>query len=138
MTDSSTFATVINCIDGRVQSPVSEWIKQNLGIDYVDMVTEPGPDWVLTQETPDAIRPLLRRVMVSIQAHRSRLIAIVGHHNCAANPVSHEKHLEQLHRCVRVIASWGLSVRILGLWVNEAWQVEVIHDTELQQKWFVT
>ena len=43
------FATAINCIDGRVQTPVAEFIKKSYHIDYVDMITIPGPDRVLSE-----------------------------------------------------------------------------------------
>jgi Putative carbonic anhydrase len=39
-----TFATCLNCIDGRVQIPVIEWITRNKGFKYVDMITKPGID----------------------------------------------------------------------------------------------
>src|SRR5262249_33557428 len=43
-----TFATAICCIDGRVQSPVADWLKINGSVRYVDAVTIPGPDKALT------------------------------------------------------------------------------------------
>ncbi len=43
---SDKFGTVINCIDSRTQLPVSNWIKENYSVDYVDTITEPGPDKV--------------------------------------------------------------------------------------------
>lgn len=33
------FATAINCMDGRVQIPVIEYIKSKYEVDYVDMIT---------------------------------------------------------------------------------------------------
>ncbi len=36
------FVTAINCMDGRVQIPVIEYLKNNYGINYVDMITAPG------------------------------------------------------------------------------------------------
>jgi len=44
-------AICLNCIDGRVQLPVIEWIKQNYGVDHVDMITEPGMDGFLADGT---------------------------------------------------------------------------------------
>ncbi|MBI4216643.1 MAG: hypothetical protein HY687_04560 [Chloroflexi bacterium] len=125
------FATAINCIDGRVQGPVLEWMKEHLGVDYIDKVTEPGPDKALTQGTAGVVEAIRQKVQVSISAHGSRAIAIVGHYDCAANPVSREEHLRQIRECIGVIASWGFPARILGLWVNEQWQVEHVSDTEL-------
>lgn len=41
------FATAIDCIDGGAQIPVIEYIKSEHGVDFVDVVTEPGPDKIL-------------------------------------------------------------------------------------------
>src|SRR5262244_3596388 len=43
------FATAINCIDGRAQSPVADWLKINCNVSYVDVATIPGPDKALTR-----------------------------------------------------------------------------------------
>jgi hypothetical protein len=43
------FVTAINCIDGRTQLPVINFAQKKYGIDYVDMVTEPGPIKILTE-----------------------------------------------------------------------------------------
>ena len=39
------FGTAINCIDGRVQEPVAEWVKKNFN---VDNITLEGPDRILS------------------------------------------------------------------------------------------
>ncbi|MBI4199747.1 MAG: hypothetical protein HY535_04675 [Chloroflexi bacterium] len=126
MTTEHRFGTAINCIDGRVQQPVAEWIKKNHQVDFVDMVTEPGPDKALA--TGDArLRDALRaKVQVSINAHHSRVVAIAGHHNCAANPASREEHQAQVRQGARLIASWGLPVRVVGLWVGPDWKAEAV------------
>ena len=43
------FATAINCMDGRVQLPVINYLKDQYKIDYVDMITEPGPIKILSE-----------------------------------------------------------------------------------------
>jgi len=134
--DNNKFATAITCMDGRVQEPVSSWMKQHLHVDYVDTITEAGPDKILIQGPLDGldamkqVESLQRKARLSVEAHGSCAIAVVGHHDCAGNPVSREEHLQQIRKCVEVVASWGLGVRILGLWVNEQWGVEVIADTQ--------
>ncbi|HOP76783.1 MAG TPA: hypothetical protein PLD05_04790 [Thermogutta sp.] len=39
-----SFATVVNCMDGRTQGPVISYLKERFGVDYVDNSTEAGPD----------------------------------------------------------------------------------------------
>jgi hypothetical protein len=43
------FAMAIHCIDGRVQIPVIEWLRRQYGMEYIDMITEPGPERLLTE-----------------------------------------------------------------------------------------
>ena len=123
------FATAINCIDGRTQRPVSEWIRIQFAMDYVDTITQPGPEKALTQGPPAIIDMMRENVGVSVSAHQSRLIAIAAHHQCAGNPVSDEEHKAQIRAACQIIAQWGFPVRVIGLWVNEWWQVEVIVDS---------
>jgi hypothetical protein len=36
------FGTAINCIDGRTQQPLIDYMKKNFRIDAVDIVTSPA------------------------------------------------------------------------------------------------
>ena len=119
------FATAINCIDGRTQNPVSEWVKKNHSADYVDTVTEPGCDKTLLQN-PEKIDQIKAKVQISINAHGSSLIAIAGHHDCAGNPVSKDEHITQIKKSVEIIKSWNLPVKVVGLWVNDQWNIEQV------------
>ncbi len=123
------FVTAINCMDGRVQEPVLKWMKAEFGADYVDMITEPGPDGIMIAPTTPEQASIKNRVLISVNAHGSRIVAIVGHYDCAGFPVPQEEHVTAVRKCVEIIQSWGLSVRILGLWVGETWEVEVISDS---------
>ncbi len=120
------FGTALNCIDGRTQIPVIEWLKDNYFLEYVDLITEPGIDRVLSQGEASQVEALRAKVEVSLKAHGSELVAIVGHHDCAGNPVSEEEHREQIRRAVEVIRSWRYPVQVLGLWINDQWSVEVV------------
>lgn len=119
-----TFATAINCMDGRVQLPVIEWLKREYQVDYVDTITEPGPNKILAEAkdttTLDSIK---RRLDISINKHHSKLIAIVGHHDCAGNPVSGEMQLRHLADAAKTACAWGYKVPIIRLWVDENWKV---------------
>ncbi len=125
---TGTFATVIGCIDGRTQSATSAWLKHYLQVDYVDTITEPGPDKVLLTATPDQLDAIKRKVLISINAHHSHVIAIAAHYDCAGNPVSDAEHGSMVRRCVDLISDWHLPVRVLGLWVNSDWQVELVTE----------
>ncbi len=126
---TGTFAAAINCIDGRTQRAVIAWMEHNVGVQYVDLITEPGPEKLLTQGTPAQIEDVKRKVAVSVNAHHSQVVALAAHHDCAGNPVTAAEHQAQVRQGAQVIAGWGLGVRVLGLWVNDAWQVEQISDS---------
>ena len=117
------FGTAINCIDGRAQGPVSQWVKENQSVDYVDTVTEPGADKALLMENKERIDQIKTKVNISIKAHGSSVIVIAGHHDCAGNPVSKEEHLEQIKKSVGIIKSWNFPVKVFGLWVNDQWKI---------------
>jgi hypothetical protein len=124
-----TFVTAINCMDGRVQQPILDWMIRHFDADYVDTITEPGPDGILAGSNAETIASIRRRVEVSTRAHGSRVVALVAHDDCAGNPVSKEEHLAQLDRAIAVIQSWRLPGRIISLWVDQNWQVERLSDT---------
>lgn len=121
------FGTALNCIDGRTQIPVIKWLKENFDVDYVDLITEPGMDKVLSQGRWVETERVREKVVVSITAHNSNVVAVVGHYDCAANPVSDCEHFRDIVESIHVIRSWGLPVRVIGLWVDKFWRVHVIN-----------
>ena len=123
---TGSFATAITCIDGRVQSPVSDWVKRNAHADFVDTITWPGPDNMLTSAPQTILDEVRRMVEISVNAHGSAFVAIAGHYDCAAFPADRARHLAAIRDAVAIIAGWGLPVRVTGLWVNEQWQIEVV------------
>ena len=120
------FGTALNCIDGRAQIPVIKWMKENFGVDYVDLITEPGMDKVLSQGQWSEADRLRDKVIISINAHNSNVVAVVGHFDCAANPASDRKHFHDIVESTYVVESWGLPVQVVGLWVDEFLYVHVI------------
>jgi hypothetical protein len=116
-------------MDGRVQLPVINWMKATYHLDYIDMVTEPGPDGILVAGASTQIESIKSRVTISVNAHGSNIIMIVGHHDCAGNPVSKEVHLSQTRKAMDIIKSWNLFVNIIvGVWVDDNWAVKPIGD----------
>src|SRR5262245_54618180 len=128
-----TFATAINCIDGRAQAPVANWLKITCNVQYVDFATIPGPDKALTRGHEERKGHIHEYTTISVTAHGSRVIAVAGHHDCAAYPVSREEHIASIQQAVKVVSGWKFPVsepvRVIGLWVNDLWMVEVVADT---------
>jgi len=125
-----SFATCINCMDGRVQGPVTAFVKKRTGADYVDVITEPGPDKVLAKNGDKvAIASIKRRVQISVEKHSSKLIAIAGHHDCAGNPVDAHEHQRHIQMSIEVVRQWGFGVPILGIWIDEKLQPQEIRSS---------
>ena len=127
------FATAITCIDGRVQQPISDWVKLHTNVDYVDLVTEPGPDKVLSSGPSNLLEDIIRRARFSVLHHQSPVVAVTGHHDCAANDADREEHIEKILEGVRVVLAHQMGVRILGLWLNELNSVELVWDSQTRQ-----
>ena len=125
------FATAINCIDGRTQIPVIRYMKENYGVDFVDMITEPGVDKLISEGKDNSVLSAIRKkVGISVEKHSSCVIAVVGHHDCAGNPVSDEEHIKHISNAVDVVKSWWSDVKVVGLWINSRWEVEKIKEVE--------
>jgi len=120
------FGTVLNCIDGRTQIPIIQWMKENFGVDYVDLITEPGMDKVLSQGDYSNVYRIKNSVITSISAHDSHIVAVAGHYDCAANPVNDQIHFQDIFLSVCRIKTWGLPVKVIGIWVDEYWKAHVI------------
>lgn len=119
------FGTAINCMDGRVQLPVINWLKDKYSLDYIDMITEPGPEKILSQGKPEQVESIKSRVLISVNAHGSDTIFIAAHHDCAGNPVSQDEHIRQVRECLKIVRSWNLPVKnITGAWINDNWSIE--------------
>jgi hypothetical protein len=121
------FATAINCMDGRVQLPVAEFLKKKYKVDYVDAITEPGLDGILAaNQDKAAIESIKRRVDISTGRHGSKHIAVVGHHDCAGNPVDKATHLAHIRAAIKTVKSWGVKAGVIGLWVDDKWKVSEV------------
>src|SRR5262245_61065380 len=124
------FCTAINCIDGRAQQPVWDWLRFFCNTQYADMITEPGVDRCLREGPDEIVQRIKRNVKLSIDGHGSNVVAVVGHYDCLINPATREKHWEDITQAAKVVDSWGLPVRVVGLYVNEWLTVEQVFDTE--------
>lgn len=120
-----TFATALNCIDGRAQLAVNEWMRQKYDVDFVDTITGPGMDKIVNADD-EILAPYKKATEISVTKHGSKTIAVVGHYDCAGNPVSDEEHKNHIRQAVEKIKSWNWSVDVVGLWVNDRWQVEQV------------
>lgn len=114
--------TSIACMDGRIQEPLREWVRVQYEVDYVDTITLPGIDRVVAENTNiDLVREM---ATLSVNAHKSPIVVVSGHHDCAGNSVSKEEHVEHIQKSVEVIKTWDLGVEVVGVWVNRDWHIK--------------
>ena len=136
---SGKFATAVSCMDGRIQNVVSDWVKGNYGVDYVDTITTPGVDKKVAEKTD--VESLVNMVRISVQKHKSRLVVVSGHYDCAGNPVSNEEHKNHIRQATDVIKSWESKyellddtskinkqdgIEVVGIWIGEEWTAQRI------------
>lgn len=126
---NGSFGTAINCIDGRAQLPVIEWVKFNGSVQFVDLITEPGADGVLSRGQTGKTEQIYTRLNTSVQAHSPSLIAVCGHADCIGNPVPNEEHHRDIEEASAMVSDWFPAVRVVGLFVNDFGSVDKICDT---------
>ena len=120
--NKGTFATSISCMDGRIQEPISKWIKDKYPIDFVDTITEPGVNAMISRR--QNLDQLTKKVNISVNAHKSKLIVVSGHYDCAGNPIGEEEQIDQIKDGVTIIKSWEYrDVMVVGVWVDSNWSV---------------
>jgi len=123
----ATFATALNCMDGRAQLPVSEAVRSLFGVSHVDTITGPGIVRFLAEE-PDSseTRAALSNVRISVDKHGSRAIAVAAHQDCAGNPCSDGAQQEQLRRAVAFLKDRFAVCKVVGLWIGTDWAAKVL------------
>ena len=96
------FATAITCIDGRVQQPITDWMKFQPTVHYVDLITEPGPDKLISGGSTYTVDDIVRKV--SFPAAPSCFQRRRGNRTsrlCGESSYSVEEHIEHILEAAR-------------------------------------
>lgn len=136
------FVAAIDCMDGRSGYAVRRYVEGRFGFHFIDRCTEPGMDEFSCQATEEQWEHMRYKVVdISVGMHGSRKVLVVGHEECAGNPVSKEEHIECVERAMERIAKWdfGVSepVHLIGLYVYKGdgdwtdWRAELVEETML-------
>ena len=111
-------------MDGRIQEPLMDYLREHYNVKYVDVITEPGPCKILAEKTNKiVINSIIDRVDISIRKHKSKLIAISGHYDCAGNPCDEETQKNQIRESMKYCKNMYPKTQIIGLWVNNEWKI---------------
>jgi hypothetical protein len=118
-------------MDGRVQLPVIRYLQKRFGAEYVDSITDAGPNLVLSEGriTP-RVQAILERLKISIEKHGSVGVAIVGHYDCAGNPAPAEAQIIHIHKGKQLLREYCGDIEVIGLWVDEDFRVHEVAGHE--------
>lgn len=122
------FGTILECMDGRPQRKVSDYLSTSFGVRNLDTITTAGTVRHLAEDT-EQTKTLLENLDISIDQHGSRKIAVVAHHDCAGNPVSDKTQKEQIVAAMTRLGNLYPDMEVAGLWLDENWIVERISRT---------
>ena len=111
-------------MDGRVQLPVINYLRDQYRAEYVDSITEPGPIKIIAEGQKSPILDnIILRIDISVKKHGSGLITVVGHHDCAGNPELKAVQVRQVEQSINFLQKKYPDVELIGLWVDENWAV---------------
>lgn len=65
---------------------------------------------------------------ISYHNHGSKVLAIVGHHDCAGYSLEDSRKKEKIKSNVQMFKDLGYEMEIIGLFVNADFEVEVVVD----------
>ena len=128
-----TFFTTVGCMDGRAQGIVAGFGRKKFGAIYPDTITEAGLVGVLSKQNVDnnLIKSLKKKILISLEKHRSKGIIIHGHQECAGNPVEDKAHRDDIRKSIQLIKSLiKSSIPVVGVFVKRSqrdtgiWEVE--------------
>lgn len=119
------FGTILECMDGRPQRRVADYLTTSFGVRNLDTITTAGTVRHLAEDT-NQTDIILENLDISMDKHGSRKVAVVAHHDCAGNPVSDKTQKQQIVAAVARLENLYPDVEVAGLWLNENWIVERI------------
>jgi len=118
-------------MDGRVQLPVIRHLQKRFNVDYVDSITEAGPNLILSEErNTTSGQAILERLKISIENHNSVGVAVVGHHDCAGNPAPQDDQIIHIQKAIEFLRQQYHGMEIIGLWIDGNWDVHELVELE--------
>lgn len=121
------FGTVLTCMDGRIQSQVQEYIKNVYKVDFVDTITLAGPVQVISNNSHKKVIDNLKyRTDISVNLHKSGIIGVVGHHDCAAISCCDTDQKKHILSAVESVTTWYPQCKVIAIWINEKFELELL------------
>jgi len=127
-----TFFTSVGCMDGRVQEVIAKYGQKKFNVLYPDTITEAGMVGLLAAEIIDEqlVKAVAFKLSVSLEKHHSKGIVVHGHQECAGNPVSDEKQIQDIKDAtVRIAHVIENKIPVIGVFVKRhesEWIIEEV------------
>ncbi len=123
-------------MDGRCQEKAYMFAQQASGADFIDMITEPGIDGLLSgthsvvsaEDIPGKISWIRAKAEISAKGHGSKQCVIFGHCGCAGNQVTFEEHRAHLLAALEKVRGWGLFDEVRAAAFTEDWTLEEVRS----------
>lgn len=109
----------VTCVDCRLhECSIVPALKQIMGVDKVYIETTAGPEGRILQAEPNHhLLALIDDLELLIKAKGAKVVAIVGHCDCAGHPVSDAQHAIDIVRAAHVVEETlnNSAVRVMAL-----------------------
>lgn len=104
---SHTVGIAVTCVDCRLhECSIVPALKNIMGVDKVYIETTAGPEGRILQSEPNHhLAALVDDLELLIKAKAARVVAIVGHCDCAGHPVSDAQHTIDIVKAAAVVKS---------------------------------
>lgn len=117
---NSNHGTVVNCMDGMIQLPVIEFVKNVWNVGWVDVITEAAPDKILFENSDnETILRIHRNIQISLEGQKAKHLAIVSHSHCDSHKASDNKKVEMLHCIVGNLKRIYPNADVMGIWIDK-------------------
>ena len=78
------------------------------------------------QKRNGSIRAILDRLKISVENHDSTGVAIVGHHDCAGNPATHDEQITHIQKAIEFVRQHHPDLEMVGLWIDRNWEIHEV------------
>jgi len=109
--------TLLSCIDGRFQVPLTEYLLNKYDGYIVDKITYPGMDKVFSHDFINEQEFIKSSIEISF-SRGSNSIYLMGHSDCTGNVLSDELHLIEVKNSIENLKKLYKGVKVIGLFID--------------------
>src|SRR3954469_424843 len=127
-------AVVIMPADAAPQLSLSPWLKRRYGFEQVQTISLARPEWnalVAGDVDLPQLQRLKDRLPLAQLGQPEAILALAGASQSSSDERPHAR--PDVEQAVMTLRSFGLPIKVIGVWVNEHWDTEecLIESEEL-------